>query len=134
MESWYTRPMQHTTQRSQIPNTTNQTPTTQIRVIVRKRPLNKKEINKCYDIASCLCGKNGQKVVIHEPKASEWWCPCWCVCVCVCVCVFVYTLFLGYFETDWDTLWHKVSFYVWGGFNIKIYVIGALNNKIISVN
>ena len=84
-----THDRRNTTQHSQIPNTTNQPLTTQIRVIVRKRPLNKKEINKCYDIASCLCAKNGQKVVIHEPKASEWWCPCWCVCACVCVCVFV---------------------------------------------
>ena len=52
-------------------NMATDTPPTQIRVIVRKRPLNKKEIDRCYDIASCLCGKNGQKVVIHEPKARN---------------------------------------------------------------
>ena len=30
--------------------------------------------------------------------------------VCLSVCLFV-TAFLGHFETDWDTLWHIVSFY-----------------------
>ena len=28
------------------------------------------------------------------------------VCPCVCVCIRV---FLGYLETDWDTLWHKAT-------------------------
>ena len=45
--------------------------------------------------------------------------------VCVCLCVH---FFLGHFETDWYTLWHKVSFYPWGSFNTKIYLIGALIN------
>ena len=29
--------------------------------------------------------------------------------VCVCVCVRV-RVFLGQFESDWDTLWHKVAY------------------------
>ena len=52
---------------------------------------------------------------------------------CVFVCLFV-RVFLGHLESDWDTLWHKVGFYPWGGFNTKIYLIGALINQIISVN
>lgn len=60
-----------TTSSHEPSNVANQTPPTQIRVIVRKRPLNKKEVDKCYDIASCLCAKNGQRVVIHEPKARD---------------------------------------------------------------
>ena len=28
------------------------------------------------------------------------------VCLCVCLCIRV---FLGYLETDWDTLWHKAT-------------------------
>ena len=31
------------------------------------------------------------------------------MCVCVSVCVSV-RVFLGHLESDWDTLWHKVSF------------------------
>ena len=45
----------------------------------------------------------------------------------VCVFVCAYTFFLGHFETGWDTLWHKLSFYAWRG-NIKIYVKAALIN------
>ena len=29
--------------------------------------------------------------------------------VCVCVCLFV-RVFLAHLKSDWDTLWHKVSF------------------------
>ena len=29
--------------------------------------------------------------------------------VCLSVCLFV-TAFLGHFQTDWDTHWHKVAF------------------------
>ena len=32
------------------------------------------------------------------------------------VCLSVHR-FLGHFENDWDTLWHKVAFCSWGGFN-----------------
>ena len=42
--------------------------------------------------------------------------------------VCVYTFFLGLFETDLDTLLHKVAFWSWEGSNIKIYVIGAFIN------
>ena len=44
--------------------------------------------------------------------------------VCLCVCVFV-RVFLGYLESDWDTLWlwHKVAFCPRKGFNTKIYLI-----------
>ena len=41
---------------------------------------------------------------------------------------------LGHVETDWDTLRHRLSFYRCGGFNTKIYLIGALINKIFGVN
>ena len=43
----------------------------------------------------------------------------------VCLCVRV---FLRHFETNWDTLWHKVAFWPWEGFNTKIYLIGAFIN------
>ena len=29
-------------------------------------------------------------------------------------CLFAHG-FLGHFETDWDTLWHTVSFWPWAG-------------------
>ena len=38
-----------------------------------------------------------------------------CLSVSVCVCVCVCTLFFGHLETDWDTLWHTVSFWPWAG-------------------
>jgi pSer/pThr/pTyr-binding forkhead associated (FHA) protein len=44
-------------------------PNARIRVVVRKRPLGKKESN-CYDIASTVCSKSQQAVVIHEPKEA----------------------------------------------------------------
>ena len=33
-------------------------------------------------------------------------CVCLCVGVCVCLC---FRTFLGYLESDWDTLWHKCA-------------------------
>jgi hypothetical protein len=44
-------------------------PSARIRVVVRKRPLGKKE-RDCYDIASTVCSKSQQAVVIHEPKEA----------------------------------------------------------------
>ena len=49
--------------------------------------------------------------------------------VCLSVC-----RFLGRLKIDWDTIWQKVAFWTRKGFNTKIYLIGALINKIISVN
>ena len=43
-------------------------PNAQIRVVVRKRPLNKKEVARQYDIASCVCAPKSHTVTIHEPK------------------------------------------------------------------
>ena len=36
------------------------------------------------------------------------------------VCLFV-PLFLSYFQTDWDTLWHKVAFCSWKGSKTTIF-------------
>jgi len=44
-------------------------PESQIRVVVRKRPLNSKERKRNdYDVASCICKKERQTIIIHEPK------------------------------------------------------------------
>ena len=40
------------------------------------------------------------------------------VCLCVCLCV---RFFLGHFETDWDALWHTVSFWPWAGSKTIIF-------------
>ena len=40
--------------------------------------------------------------------------------VCLFVCVFV-CVFLGHFECDWDTLWHKVAFWLRKGFKTIIF-------------
>ena len=44
-------------------------PNSRIRVVVRKRPLGRKE-RDCYDIASTVTSKSQQAVVIHEPKEA----------------------------------------------------------------
>ena len=45
--------------------------------------MTEKKIGKRSDIASCLCAKNGQRAVIHDPRA-------WGVGLLCCVCVGVY--------------------------------------------
>ena len=48
------------------------------------------------------------------------------------MCLFVRD-FLGYSETDWDTLWHKVAFWPWEGSKTIIFFKNAFYCRVIAI-
>ena len=75
-------------------------PNSRIRVVVRKRPLGRKE-KDCYDIASTVTSKSQQAIIIHEPKEAVDLTKCavllvgfGCCCCCCCCCCCLRSLFV----------------------------------------